>query len=103
MTRREEEDGIGSYTVLVPASEFRKEVLVELATQFLHRRAQLSLLDIGIYTSPADLHHFVGAGVLDYSYGNWLQGFVASRKGTLPCGAELLKSRDFGSAPHWIF
>lgn len=88
----DEEDGVGSYTVLVPASEFRKEVLLSLATQFLHRYAQLRLLDIGIYTDRASVHDFAGAGVDDYTYGNWLQEFEASTKGTLPCGAEILKS-----------
>ena len=88
----DEEDGIGTHTVLVPASEFRKEILLSLARQFLRLDMQLRLVDIGIYTDRANVHDFVGAGMFDYTYGNWLAEFEASRKGTPPCGAEILKS-----------
>src|ERR1039458_1858154 len=64
-----EEDGIGSYTVLVPASEFKKEILLSLARQFLHSNIQVRLLDIGIYTDRRNVHEFEGAGVFDYTYG----------------------------------
>ncbi len=88
----QEEDGVGTFTVLIPASQFNKESLVNLAKQFLRVYARFSLLDVGIYTDPASVHEFVGAGVTDYTYGIWLREFEARRKRRLPCGAEILKS-----------
>jgi hypothetical protein len=87
----EVEDGIGTYTVLIPASKFRKEVLLSMANRFLHRYAQINLLDIGIYTERASVYSFVGAREFDYSYEEWLHKFEVSKKRGLPCGAEIVK------------
>jgi hypothetical protein len=87
-----EQEGIGQYRVLIPASEFREEVLVGLANQFLHRYAQLSFLDVGFYTDAARVQDFVGIGVTEVNFAGWLEGFEARRKQPLPCGAEILKS-----------
>lgn len=89
---QEEEGGVGSYTLLIHPTEFTKAALLTLATQFLRRHAQLSLLDIGIYTDAQSAGEFAGAGITDYTYGNWLAEFEASRKRGLPCGAEVFKS-----------
>ena len=89
---QEQEDGIGSYVLLISSSEFRKQALLGLAVQFLRRNTQLGMLHVGIYTDRASWHEFAAADMDDYTYGNWLQEFEASRKGTLPCGAEILKS-----------
>jgi hypothetical protein len=88
----QEEEGIGTYTVLIPASEFRKEALASLAAQFLSRDAHLRFLDVGIYTDRASVYEYTGAGITDYNFETWLNEFEVRRKRPLPCGAEILKS-----------
>lgn len=91
MINHEEEGGIGAYTVLISPSEFKKEILMKLAAQFLHDNAHLSVLDVGIFINREAANDFAGAGVFDYSYGNWLMEFEARRKRSLPLCAEVLK------------
>ena len=93
MDSQREQDGIGQYRVLVPASEFRKENLVGLGNQFLRRYARLSLLDAVFYTDPASGQDFEGMGITDVDFRDWLQEFESRRKRPLPYGAEMLKNR----------
>jgi hypothetical protein len=82
---------IASYLVSIPANDFKKEILVQLATDFLQHHSNARLLRVGVYTDRATALDSKGKNIDHFGYGQWLKEFTA-RKQRRPSGAAELLS-----------
>jgi hypothetical protein len=83
--------------LVIPVDEFKKEGLLRLSNQFLHRYEKLKLLNVGIYTDDTTASDSAGKGKFDFTYGVWKSEFEARRQKNSLRAAELLKYGDSAS------
>jgi hypothetical protein len=88
---KQEAAGLASYLLVVPVDEFKKEDLLRLSNQFLHRYEKLKLLNVGIYTDTATASDSAGKGKFDFTYGVWKSEFETREEKNSLRAAELLK------------
>ncbi len=87
--------GFASYVVVIPIVEFRREVLIRLANEYLGRYEKLELLQVGVYTDRKTALDSTGKKVFDFTYSAWKNEFENRKQGKPMRAAEFLK---YGSA-----
>lgn len=94
---KQEAPGLASYSLVIPVDEFKKESLLRLSNQFLHRYEKLKLLNVGIYTDNTTASNSAGKGKFDFTYGVWKSEFEARKQKNSLRVAALLKYGDSAS------
>jgi hypothetical protein len=88
---RHEEHSLASYKVIVPASGFMKENLLQLANGYIQSHDQVRFLDVGIHADRAAAQDSSGKGIFHVSYGRWKHEFENKQRESSMPAAELLK------------
>lgn len=84
-------DGLASYRLVIPAADFNKKTLLELARKYLTDNAEVNLLQVGVYTEESAARDSAGKEIFDITYGVWQKEFERRMlRNTFPA-AELLK------------
>jgi len=83
--------GTFSFKILIPYSEFKDEVLVGIANDYLSRFKEARLLQVGIYADENSARDSKGKTVFHVTYDYWSREFEQRVQGESVCAAELLK------------
>jgi len=84
-------DGFGSYLLVIPSNEFRKDELLQLAKRYLRRYSNINLLQVGIYVDRETAADSRGKHIDHYSFDMWKREFASGKQKKSLCAAELLK------------
>jgi len=68
-------DGFASYSLTIPKTEFKKDVLLQLAKEYVSADGSLNLVQVGVFTEEKAAHDFMGKNVFDITYGLWKSEF----------------------------
>jgi hypothetical protein len=84
-------DGMAFYTVAIPADEFTRDNLLQLAKRYLRRHAKVRLLNLGIYVGIPAARDSTGKHMIHFTYDQWKQEFDRRKESNSLSAAELLK------------
>ena len=84
-------ESLASYTVVIPATEFKKTALIQLAEEYLAKNKELKLVQVGIFSDKDQARDSLGKGIFDFSYDIWRTEFDRRKKEKEQAAAVLLK------------
>jgi len=88
---RQVADGLASYTVVIPADQFKRDRLIELARQYLERYNGIELLNVGFYIDRGAARDSMGKTMVHFTYQQWKDEFNRRKDNHLLSAAEVLK------------
>ncbi len=87
LVARQKADGLAFYLLSIPKTEFKKDVLLQLATDYVSANGGVNLLQVGVFTEKKVALDFMGKNVFDITYGLWKSEFE-----------DRIRERRFGAA-----